>query len=95
MKGAVYAHELVTVPVGGVRSFLDTLVEAGVPAVEALGARCVGAFRVVMINDSEAIVIWAFPSWEAWAHFERAWDGAGLAPWRARLTRWAPTSAAR
>ena len=25
------------------------------------------------------------PSWEAWAEFEHAWDGAPLAPWRARL----------
>jgi len=86
VKGAVYAHELVTVPVGTVRAFLDALGEAGRPAVEALGARCVGAFRVAMTNDCEAIVLWAFPSWEAWANFEQAWDGATLAPWRARLT---------
>ncbi|HYL52221.1 MAG TPA: NIPSNAP family containing protein [Acidimicrobiia bacterium] len=86
VKGVVYAHELVTVPVGTVRVFLDALGEAGRPAVEALGARCVGAFRVAMTNDSEAIVLWAFPSWEAWANFEQAWDGAALAPWRARLT---------
>lgn len=86
VKGAVYAHELVTVPVGTVRAFLDALGEAGRPAVEALGARCVGAFRVAMTNDGEAIVLWAFPSWEAWANFEQAWDGAALAPWRARLT---------
>jgi hypothetical protein len=86
VKGAVYAHELVTVPVGTVRTFLDALGEAGVPAVEALGPRCVGAFRVAMTNDSEAIVLWAFPSWDAWAQFEQTWDGAGLAPWRARLT---------
>jgi hypothetical protein len=86
VKGAVYAHELVSVPVGTVRTFLDALGEAGVPAVEALGPRCVGAFGVAMTNDSEAIVLWAFPSWESWAHFEQTWDGAGLAPWRARLT---------
>jgi hypothetical protein len=86
VKGDVYAHELVTVPVGTVRTFLDALADAGVPAVEALGARCVGAFRVAMTNDSEAIVIWALRSWEAWAQFEQAWDGAGLSPWRARLT---------
>ena len=48
-------------------------------------SRCVGAYRVAMNNDSEAIVIWALPSWEAWGHFEQAWDGSQLAAWRARL----------
>jgi hypothetical protein len=83
--GEVYAHELVTMPVGTVRAFLDALEESGITAVEPLGVRCLGAFRVAMTNDSEAIVLWAFPSWAAWAEFEEAWDGAGLAAWRARL----------
>ena len=82
----VYAHELVTLPVGGVRAFLDALQEAGVPAVEAFELRCVGAFRVAMNNDTEAIVLWAIPSWEAWAALR---TGVGRrrasAPWRARL----------
>ena len=38
-----------------------------------------------MRNDTEAIVIWALPGLATWAHFEQAWDGAALAPWRARL----------
>ena len=38
-----------------------------------------------MRNDTEAIVIWALPDWPTWAHYEQAWDGAALAPWRARL----------
>ena len=86
VRGEVYAHEIIRVPVGTVRSFLAALEEAGVPAIEALDARCIGAFRVAMVNDSEAVVVWAFPSWDAWARFEQAWDdGAALAPWRARL----------
>jgi hypothetical protein len=86
VRGAVYAHELVTLPVGGVRGFLDALGEVGIPAVEALGVRMLGAFRVAMTNDHEAIVLWALPDWPTWAAFERGWDGAALAPWRARLT---------
>ena len=40
-----------------------------------------------MVNDSEAIVIWAIPDWPTWAVVEQAWgraaDGAGpLAAWR-------------
>jgi hypothetical protein len=86
VRGVVYAQELVTTPVGGVRVFLDALAEAGMPAVEALGLRCIGAFRVAMGSDTEAIVLWAIPSWDTWTRFEQAWDGPGLAAWRARLT---------
>ena len=86
VSGVVYAHEVVT---GTDR------VGAGVPRHAGRGRRarrwnrsglrCVGAYRVAMINDTEAIVIWALPSWEAWGHFEQAWDGSPLAAWRARL----------
>jgi hypothetical protein len=86
VRGVVYAHEIVTTPVGGVRAYFDALEEAGVPAVEALGLRCIGAYRVAMGSDTEAIALWAIPSWDAWTHFEQAWDGAPLAAWRARLT---------
>src|SRR5664279_3105661 len=52
-NGAVYAHELVRLPVGGARGFLDALLEVGVPAAETLGVRPIGAFRVALANDSE------------------------------------------
>jgi hypothetical protein len=83
--GVAYAHELVTLPVGGARVFLDAVAEAGVPAIEPLGLRALGAFRVAMTNDSEAVVLWALPDWSTWAAFEQAWDGAALSAWRARL----------
>ena len=85
VKGAVYAHELVRSPIGGARAFLDALAETGRPAVEALGLQCVGAFRVMMATDSEAIVIWAIPDLPTWANFERAWDRGALSQWRTRL----------
>ena len=56
------------------RAFLDALAETGRPAVEELGLQCVGAFRVAMATDTEAIVIWAIPDLATWAAFERAWD---------------------
>ena len=86
VRGVVYAHELVTVPAGGVGALLEALHEAGVPAVEAFDLRCVGAFRVAMNNDTEAILLWAIPSWETWARFEQAWDDGRIGAWRARLT---------
>jgi hypothetical protein len=85
INGAVYAHELVSLPVGSARAFLDALQEVGVPAVEALGMRAIGAHRVAMTNDSEAIVLWAIPDWATWARFEQEWDDGELSTWRAHL----------
>jgi hypothetical protein len=85
VTGVAYAHELVTMPVGTVRRYLDAVGEVGRQTVEELGLHCVGAFRVAMTNDHEAIVIWALPSWAAWIEYERAWEGDALAAWRARL----------
>jgi len=85
MKGSVYAHELVTVPVGRSRGFLRALEESGRSAVQTLGLRCIGAFRVAMSTDTEAIVIWAASDLSTWAAFERGWDDGSLAQWRAVL----------
>ena len=85
VKGAVYAHELVHLPVGRSCGFLDALAVSGRSALEAFDLRCVGAFRVAMSTDTEAIVIWALPDLPTWARFERAWDDGALAPWRAVL----------
>jgi len=87
VRGELYAHELVTVPAGTAPDFLAAVAEVAVPAHAALGLDVVGAFRVAMVNDSEAIVIWAVPDWDTWARVEQAWLGVGdaaavLAPWR-------------
>jgi hypothetical protein len=89
VRGEVYAHELVTLPPGAATPFLDGIREEAVHAYDALGAECVGAWRVTGVNDSEAIVLWALPSWAAWTDLERAWldpDGP-LAGWRTRCLR--------
>ena len=57
------------------------------PAHEAFGLDLVGAFRVAMVNDSEAIVIWAVPDWATWAGSSRPGSGRRddadlLAGWR-------------
>jgi hypothetical protein len=85
INGALYAHELVTLPVGTAKDFLAALKDIGVPSIEGLGPRIVGAYRVAMTNDSEAIVIWAIPDWATWADFERAWDHGELSSWRSHL----------
>jgi len=83
VRGELYAHELVTVPVGTVGDYLDALGREGRPAVEAVGLEAVGAYRVAMVNDSEAVVIWAIPDWAIWTRFEQAWSpGGALDAWR-------------
>ena len=87
VRGELYAHELVTVPPGRIRAYLEALQELGRPAIEELGLELVGRYRVAMVNESEAIVIWAIPDWSTWAHFEQAWTASGaLNIWRATAT---------
>lgn len=89
VRGEVYAHELVTVPPGAADDYLDGVHEEAVYVYEGLGAQCVGAWRVAGVNDSEAIVLWALPSWTSWAELEQAWlhpDGP-LASWRTTCLR--------
>ena len=37
-----------------------------------------------MVNDSEAIVLWAIPDWATWTRFEQAWSSpsGALDAWR-------------
>lgn len=86
VRGEPYAHELVSVPPGRAGEFLTALRDQGREAVEGNGLELVGAFRVTMVNDSECVVIWACPSFTAWADFERAWEeSAALGRWRRTL----------
>jgi hypothetical protein len=87
VRGELYSHELVRVPVGTAPELLAAFREQAVPAHEAFGLDLVGAFRVAMVNDSEALVIWAIPDWATWARVEQAWLGRAdeaelLAGWR-------------
>src|SRR4051812_39982616 len=83
VQGAVYAHELVTVPPGRAGDFLDALEAEGVDAGRAVGAEIVGAYEVALGAGTEALVLWAFPDWPVWVDYEQAWgSGGALAGWR-------------
>jgi hypothetical protein len=83
VRGAVYAHELVTVPPGRAGEYLEALRDEGRAAVEAVGLELVGAYSVAMGADTECLVLWAIPDWATWVAYERAWEPAGkLASWR-------------
>jgi hypothetical protein len=86
VRGAVYAHELMTTAPGRSRDVLARVEAVARPAAEGLGLAVVGAFNVSMVNDSECIVIWALPDWSTWAVYEQAWDpGGAMRAWADQL----------
>lgn len=72
VRGVVYAHEQVRVPPGRGRDYLDRLPAVG----EQVGARfdwqLAGAWHTALGDESECTVLWAVPTWPAWAAFEQA-----------------------
>jgi hypothetical protein len=86
VRGAVYAHELFSVPPGTNRELLAAVEADATPRAAELGIAPVGAYRVAMADDSEALALWAIPDWPTWVAYEQAWEPGGpLAGWRATL----------
>ena len=84
VRGTAYAHELYTVPPGRAPELLS-MVEGELRKLhEAFGIDHVGSYRVAMVNDTEAVVLWAVPTFGAWAELEQASlaGGAGLGDWK-------------
>ena len=72
VRGEVYAHEMVTLAPGTAAAFLEIVRAEMVPAYAGAGLELVSAMRTSMRDESECILIWAIPSWPAWAKFELA-----------------------
>ncbi len=72
VTGVVYAHELVRVRPGSAAEFLERAREAAIPALHPYGWQLVGAFTTAMVDDGEALLLWAIPSWDHWAGAEGA-----------------------
>ena len=91
--GAVYAHELVRVRPGAAAEFLERARETAVRALSPYGWQLVGAFTTAMVDDDEALLLWAIPTWDQWAAAEEghATDDAVVA-WRSTtrdiVTNW-------
>lgn len=85
VRGAVYAHELVRLPLGTSGTFVEAVAGDGRAALAPF-AELVGVWDVAGVTSCEAVVLWALPSWRAWADLEQAWLAAHspLATWRAR-----------
>jgi hypothetical protein len=80
VRGAVYAHETVGVEAGTAADFLEVVRTDMVPAYGAAGLELVSAMRTSMSDASECILIWAIPTWDAWARFELAINRVEGAP---------------
>jgi hypothetical protein len=87
VRGEVYAHELITVPPGTSGRFLESVRARAIPVYERYHWVLAGAWQTAMIDDSECVLLWAIPSWEDWAAFEK--DRAGQ--WREGATSWRRT----
>jgi ABC-type taurine transport system substrate-binding protein len=71
--------------------------EVGRTVFERYRWTLVGAYRHAMVNDSEVVVLWAIPTWDAWASWEKtkesdenmvAWrrsTASVVVDWRAKL----------
>jgi hypothetical protein len=88
VTGQCYAHEVIKMRPGTVTEFLQRLPGHVAPLAQRHGWELVGGWRTAMANDDECIVLWAVPTWRAWAAFEqdrecRDWPrsaGAALGP---------------
>jgi len=72
VTGETYAHEWVRVPPGTSAEYLEIVRQEAIPVYEEFGWELAGAWETLMIDDSECILLWAIPTWEQWAEFEKA-----------------------
>jgi len=72
VRGETYAHEIVRVRPGTAWGLLDVVRDEGIPVLERFGWELAGAWATAMCDDREVLLLWAIPTWEAWADFEKA-----------------------
>jgi hypothetical protein len=82
VAGACYAHEMIRVRPGAARDFLERVREGLVPIAGQSNLELAGAWRTMMANDDECLLLWAVPTWSDWAAFEQAHVDGDLGAWR-------------
>jgi hypothetical protein len=93
VKGACYAHELVKVRPGAATDLLELAREHAVPALGRYGWQLAGALTTAMVDDDEALLLWAIPDWSQWAAAEQAYTSDDeVRSWRTKardvVTAW-------
>jgi len=85
VTGETYAHEQIRVPPGRSAEYLEIVRQEAIPVYEEFGWELVGAWETLMIDESECFLLWAIPTWEHWAEFEKAQRiHPALIKWRTR-----------
>ena len=74
VRGQLYAHDLVKVRPGSAVELLERARQA--PSGDWV---LVGAFTTAMVDDDEALLLWAVPTFASWAAGEQ---GSDLAAWK-------------
>jgi len=72
VHGVAYAHELVKVRPGAAVELLERAREQAAPALATYDWELIGAFTTAMVDDDEALLLWAIPTWRRWADAEAA-----------------------
>ena len=86
VRGEVYAHEVVEVPPGMAWDFVEVVRTEALPVLEKFAWELAGAWVTAMCNDREVLLMWAIPTWEAWAAYEDAQRAdVAVVEWRSRL----------
>jgi hypothetical protein len=93
VRGACYAHELVKVRPGAATDLLELAREHGSSARGRYGWELAGGFATAMVDDDEALLLWAIPTWQQWADAEKAQTvDDDVRAWRAKtrdlVTAW-------
>ena len=70
VRGEVYAHEVIQVAPHTARCFLDLALDSAAAGVGDHGWRLAGAWATTMRDNEECVLLWAIPTWEAWAAVE-------------------------
>ena len=84
MRGECYAHEMIVVRNGAADEFLERVRDRGVALGARYGWELAGAWKTAMVDEDEAVLLWAVPTWQQWADFEQAArSDADLRAWRA------------
>jgi hypothetical protein len=80
----VFRHEIVGVTPGEAPAFLRRVEAEWAPRLKSVGVELTGAYRTLLRDDSEAVLIWSCPTWENWAAAERDIDQSDWGKqWRA------------
>ena len=84
VRGECYAHEMVVVRNGAADEFLERVRDRGTALASRYGLELAGAWKTTMVDEDECVLLWAVPTWQRWAEFEKAHDDdTDMRAWRA------------